>query len=87
MIPAEGTDDIDNLIDFLQRFAIHAPVELLKVGFDGYVIEAAGFIIGIEQHLHDSLGVVWIVYLLGDQMGLEGSHKLIHKLAQNKSFC
>ena len=28
-----------------------------------------------------------MVWLLGDQVGLEGSHKLIHKLAKNSSSC
>ena len=53
MIPAEGTDGVDDLIDFLQRFAVQKPVEFLKVGFDGCVVEAAGFVIGIEQHLQE----------------------------------
>ena len=34
MIPAEGTDGVDDLIDFLQRLAVHEPVEILEVGFD-----------------------------------------------------
>ena len=72
MIPAEGTDGIDDLIDLLQRFAIHEPVEFLKVGFDGCVIEATGFVISIEQHLQDALGIVGIVWLLVGQMGLKG---------------
>ena len=78
MIPAEGTDGIDDLIDFLQWLSIHEPVEFLEVGFDGCIIEAAGFVIGIEQHLQDALRIIRIVWLLGGQMGLEGSHKLIH---------
>ena len=78
MIPAEGTDGVDNLIDLLQGLSIHEPVEFFKVGFDGCVIEAAGFIIGIEQHLQDALRIVGIIWLLGGQMGLDGSHKLIH---------
>ena len=53
-------------------------VEFLKVGFDGCVVEAAGFVIGIEQNFQDALGIVGIVWLLGGQMGLENSHKLIH---------
>ena len=55
VIPAEGTDGVDDLIDFLQWLSVHEPVEFLKVGFDGCVIEAAGFVIGIEQHLQDAL--------------------------------
>ena len=78
MIPTEGTDGIDDLIDLLQWLAIHEPVKFLEVGFDGCVIEAAGFVISIEQHLQDALGIVGIVWLLDGQMGLEGSHKLIH---------
>ena len=31
MVPAEGTDGIDDLIDFLQGFAVHDPVEFLEV--------------------------------------------------------
>ena len=79
MIPAEGTDGIDDLIDLLQGFSVHALVEFLEVGFDGCVIEAVGFVIGIEQHLQDTLRIVGIVLLLGSQVGLEGSHKLIHE--------
>ena len=78
MIPAESADSIDDLINLLQRLAIHEPVKFLEVGFDGCVIEAAGFIIGIEQHLEDALCIVGIIWLLGCQVGLEGSHKLIH---------
>ena len=78
MIPAEGTDGIDDLVDLFQGLPIHEPVEFLEVGFDGCVIEAAGFVIGIEQYLQDALRIVRIVWLLGGQVGLEGSHKLIH---------
>ena len=78
MISAEGADGVDNLIDLLQRFSVHEAVEFLEVGFDGCVIETAGFVIGIEQNLQDALGIVGIVWLLGGQMGFEGSHKLIH---------
>ena len=78
MISAEGTDGIDNLIDFLQGFIVHESVEFLEVSFDGCIIEAAGFVIGIEQHLQDALRIIRIVWLLGGQMSLEGSHKLIH---------
>ena len=78
MIPAEGTYSIDDLVDLLQGLSIHKPVEFLEVGFDGCVIEAGGFVIGIEQHLQDAQGIVGIVWLLGGQMGLKGSHKLIH---------
>ena len=53
MIPAEGTDGIDDLIDLFQGLAAHEVVKLLEVGFDGCVVEAAGFVIGIEQHLQD----------------------------------
>ena len=79
MIPAKGTDGIDDLIDLCQGLAVHEPVELLKVSFDGYVIETAGFVIGIEQHLQDALGIVGVVWLLVGQVGLECSHKLIHE--------
>ena len=72
MIPAKGTDGIDDFIDFLQRFPVHEPVEFLKVGFDGCVIKTTGFVIGIEQHLQDALGIVGIVWLLVGQMGLKG---------------
>ena len=51
MIPAEGADGIDDLIDLFQRFVIHKPVEFLEVGFNDCIIEATGFVIGIEQHL------------------------------------
>ena len=51
VIPAEGTDGIDDFVDFLQGFAVHEVVEFFKVGFDGCIIEAATLIIGIEQHL------------------------------------
>ena len=70
MIPTEGTNSEDNLIDFLQRFPVHELVEFLKVGFDGCVIEAAGFIIGIEQHIQNALGIVRIVWLLSGQLGV-----------------
>ena len=56
VIPAEGTDSIDNLIDFLQGLSVHNPVEFLEVGFDGCVIEATRFGAGIEQHLQKALG-------------------------------
>ena len=65
MIPAEGTDGIDNIVDFLQGLSVHELIELLEVSFDGCVIEAAGFVIGIEQHLQDALSIVRIVWLLG----------------------
>ena len=65
MIPTEGTDGIDNLVDLLQRLAIHEPVEFLEVGFDGCVIEAAGFVIGIEQDIKDTLRIVGVVWLQG----------------------
>ena len=78
VIPAEGTDGVNDLIDVFQRLAIHKPVEFFEVGFDGCVIEAAGFVIGIEQHLQDTLGIIGIVWLLSGQLGLKGSHKLIH---------
>ena len=83
VIPTESTDSVDDFVDFLQWFPVHEPVEFLEVGFDGSVIEAAGFVIGIEQHLQDALGIVGIVWLLGGQMGLEDSHKLIHLHRQN----
>ena len=51
VIPTEGTDSVDDLIDLLQRLSVHEPVEFFEVGLDGCVIEAAGFVIGIEQHL------------------------------------
>ena len=68
VIPAEGTDGIDNIVDFLQVLSVHELIELLEVGFDGCVIEAAGFVIGIEQHLQDALGIVGTAWLLGGQM-------------------
>ena len=40
VIPAEGTDSIDDLIDLLQRFPMHESVEFIEVGFDGCVIDA-----------------------------------------------
>ena len=73
MISAEGADGIDDLIDLFQRFAVHDLVEFLEVGFDGCVVEAAGFVIGIEQHLQDALGSVREVWLLDGQMGLDDS--------------
>ena len=65
VIPAEGTDSVDDFINFLQRLTVHESVEFLEVGFDDCVIEAAGLVIGIEQHLQDALGIVGIVWLLG----------------------
>ena len=56
MIPAEGTDGVDDLVDLLQGLTVHEPVEFLKVGFDGCVNEATGFAIGIEQRLQNALG-------------------------------
>ena len=38
VIPAEGTDGVDDLIDFLQGLTVHEPVEFFKVGFDGCVM-------------------------------------------------
>lgn len=70
MIPAEGTDSVDDLVDLLKRFPVHAPVEFLEVGFDGCVVEAAGFVIGIEQNLQDIFRIVGVVWLLGGQMGV-----------------
>ena len=55
MIPAEGTDSVDDLVYFLQGFSVHEPVAFLEVGFDCCVIEAAGFVIGVEQNLQDAL--------------------------------
>ena len=40
MIPAEGADCVDALVDFIQRLSVHKPVEFLKIGFDGCVIDA-----------------------------------------------
>ena len=51
MIPEEGTDGVDDLVDLLQGHTVHEPVEFFKVVFDSYVIEDARFVIGIEQHL------------------------------------
>ena len=51
MISAEGADGVDNLVDILQCFPVHKLVEFLDVGFDGCVVETAGFVIGIEQRL------------------------------------
>ena len=65
MVPAESTNSIDDLIDLLQRFPMHESVEFIEVGFDGCVIEAAGFVISIEQHLQDTLRMVGIVWLQG----------------------
>lgn len=70
VIPTKSTQRIDNLIDFLQRLSVHEPAEFLEVGFGSCVIEAAGFVRGIEQNLQDALGIVGIVWLLGGQMGL-----------------
>ena len=78
VIPTESTDSVDDFVDFLQGLSVHEPVEFVEVGFDGCVIEAAGFVIGIEQHLQDALGIVRIVWLLGGQVGLEDGHKRIH---------
>ena len=55
MIPAEGADGVDDLVDLLQGLTVHEPVELLEVGFDGCVVHAGGVVIGIEQHLKDAL--------------------------------
>ena len=38
VIPTEGTDGEDELVDFLQRFAVHEPVEFFDVNVDGFVI-------------------------------------------------
>ena len=57
MVSAERTDGIDNFIDFLKNFAVHEAVEFFEVGFDGCVIETAGFVIGIEQNLQDALRI------------------------------
>ena len=78
VISTEGTNRIDDLIHLLQGFAVHMLVELLKVGFDLLILEAAILVVAIVQHLQDALGIVGVVWLLGCQMGLEGSHKLIH---------
>ena len=58
VIPAESADGVDYLVDFLQRLTVHEAVEFLEVGFDGFVIKAAGFVIGIEQHLQDILSAL-----------------------------
>lgn len=34
--------------------SFHESVEFLEVDFDGYIIESAGFVIGIEQHLQNT---------------------------------
>ena len=68
MLPTEGTDGVDDLVDLLQGLSVHGPVELLEVSFDGCVIEAAGFVIGIEQHRQDASSIVGIVWLLCGQM-------------------
>ena len=44
MIPAEATAGADDLVEFLQGFRVHEPVERLKVDFEGCVIETIGFI-------------------------------------------
>ena len=72
VIPTESTDGIDNLINFLQGLPVHEPVEFLEVGFDGCVVEAAGFVIGIEQCLQDALRVVGIAWLTGWPEGCGG---------------
>ena len=82
VIHAEGTNSVDDLIDFLQGLPVHQLIKILKVGFDGCVIEAAGFVIGIEQHLQDALGIVGIVWLLVGQMGLESSHMIAKHYAE-----
>ena len=38
VVSAEGTDSVDDLINFLQWFSVHEPVDPLEVGFDGYVV-------------------------------------------------
>ena len=44
VIPAEGTDGIDDLVDFLQGLSIHKPLEFFEVSFDSCVIDAARFV-------------------------------------------
>ena len=63
MIPAEGTDRIDDFINLLQGFNIHEAVEFLEV---------AGFVIDIDQRLQKALGIVGIVCLLGGFLCLQG---------------
>lgn len=69
MISAESTDGVNDLKNLFQRFFIHESVEFLEVGFVGCIIEVAGCVIGIEQHLKDALRIVGIVWLLGGQGG------------------
>ena len=68
VISAECTDSVDDLIDLLQGLTVHEPVEFLEVGFDGFIIETTGFVIGIEQHLQDAVCIIGIVWLQGIQL-------------------
>ena len=58
MIPADGIDGIDDLVDLFRGLAVHKPVEFREVGFDGCVVEAARFVIRIVLPRQDVLGIV-----------------------------
>ena len=53
-------------------------VQVLQHISELYPSAQIAFVICIEQHLQDALGIVGIDWLLGGQVGLKGSHKLIH---------
>ena len=57
MIPAEGADRIDNLVDLFQGLAVHDFVEPLEVGFDYLVVHAGGVVIGLVQQFQDAFWV------------------------------
>ena len=47
MIPAEGTDRIDDLIHTPQGNAVHGLVQRMEVVFDFVIVQGVGFAVGL----------------------------------------
>ena len=64
MIPAEGTDWVDDLVHLPDGFSVHHLVELVEVRLNGFVIQTIGILVSFVEHRQESFLISQLPALL-----------------------
>lgn len=57
VLPAEGADDVDDLVLVPQAQLLDPGVQVFKAVLDGRVVEAAPFVVVGVEHIQDGVGI------------------------------
>ena len=57
MFPAEGTDDIDDLVHVAQMQFLHLGIQFVKVQLDGFGVKMVEFAVVTKEHTQNRLSI------------------------------